>query len=662
MPRQLPAPPPLFTGRDREIAVLDKAMNPTAGTVLISAIGGLGGIGKTSLALHWAYQHRDQFPDGQLFVDLRGFAHGAEPLSPGAALAVLLDALGVPASELPADLEAQTGLYRTLLNDRRMLIVLDNARDTTQVTPLLPGTPACAVIVTSRDRLPGLATAYAASSQTLDMFDHHRAHDLLVGRLGQERLTQDPDAVADIIASCGGLPLALSIVAGRIAALPDHELKELAEDLRDTATRLSALDDGDPVSSVPAALSWSYAALPEEQATAFGLIGLVPGPDIGLTAAASLTGLPVPAARAVLSGLTRVCLLDAHAAGRWRMHDVVGLYAAAQASEEATLGLRRLVDHYLHTAAAGRSLFNPHGSSLEIGPLAAGALTADLADADAALAWFETEHACLLAIQRLALEHGWYDAVWQLASTLIPFHWRRGHVRLDVVCWQLATEAADRLGDPAKQITAYQHLGQSVGRTGKDAEGVRQIRRALAIAERIGDLAEQAQSHVLIAQTLNLAGREEQAVVHARQAVRLWQAIGNPVQEATALNSAGWMLARLGRYDEALAACEAALVLFGQHGHPDGQAATLDSLGLIAFRAGQLGQALEYYQQALAKCLEVGDTYNAADVLDRLAGTYLAAGRSQDATAAWREALGLYQTQERFGDVERMRTRLSFTG
>ena len=665
VPRQLPLPPSPFTGRDHEVALLDKAVNPTAGTVQISTISGLGGIGKTWLALHWAHRHLDQFPDGQLFVDLRGFTPGADPMAPDAAVAVFLDALGVPPNELPTDPAARTGLYRTLISDRRMLIVLDNARDTTQVTPLLPGSPTCAVLVTSRDRLPGLATAYAAQPLMLDMFDQHRARDLFVQRLGPERLAGDPDAVAGMLACCGGLPLALSIVAGQVAAQPHHALGALAVGLRDTTSRMAALDDGDPVSSVPAALSWSYTALPAEQATMFGLLGLAPGPDIGPAAAASLVGLPVARARPVLDGLTQVSLLDAAATDRWRMHDVVGRYAAEQAERDQPgrdAALHRLADFYLHTAAAGRRLLNPQLSRIEFGPITAGAQAEQLADADAALAWFEAEHACLLAIQQWALHRGWYDTVWRLAWALIPFHWRRGHIGLDVVVWRCALDATEHLDDPATQLMIHRNAGQALGRAGEHGEALRQLERSLALAEQTGNVTAQAQAHLRMAQTLALADPDERELTHARHAVRLHRRAGNPVHEASALNSAGWAATRLGRYDEARDACQAALTLFRRHHNPDGQAATLDSLGLIAFRAGRRDQALQYYQEAIDISRGIGDDYNLADVIDRLASTHLALGSPQLAVAAWHEALRLYQVQERHDDAERIRENLATTG
>ena len=293
VPRQLPPTPSTFTGRTEELAAIDEVMDhaaETGGTVIISAIGGTGGIGKTWLALHWAHRNVHRFPDGQLFVNLHGFDPSGKPTSPEDAIHGLLDALGVAPQSIPATFEAQTALYRSLLSDKRMLIVLDNAADPAQVVPLLPGSASCTVLATSRNRMINMVNAYGATPLLLDTLSEVDARALLTNRLGTARLDREPDAVAAILASCAGLPLALGIVAGRALEHPDFPLRELADELRDATGRLTSLDE-DPVTGVRSMLSWSYAALTQAQARVFGLLGLAPGPDIGLAAATRLTGL-----------------------------------------------------------------------------------------------------------------------------------------------------------------------------------------------------------------------------------------------------------------------------------------------------------------------------------------------------------------------------------
>lgn len=348
-PRQLPAAPAPFVGRRDELDRLDAAVRAAAGggaTVVVSAIAGAGGIGKTWLALHWAHRHLDRFPDGQLFVDLRGFSPDAEPMNPAVAVRGFLDALGVDPARIPVDQHAQAALFRSMVAGKRMLLVVDNAADTTQVAPLLPGSPTCAVVVTSRNRLPGLITGHGAHLLPLDVLADGEARALLTDRLGAERVRAEPVAVAELIALCGGFPLALGIVAGHARTRPDLPLSALAAELRDLG--LGALDDDDPTASLPAVLSWSHHALTAEQAAVFALLGAAPGPDIALPAAASLAGLPEVRARAVLRALERASLTVPDARGRHRMHDLIRRYATEtpgllpEAARSA--GLRRVVD------------------------------------------------------------------------------------------------------------------------------------------------------------------------------------------------------------------------------------------------------------------------------------------------------------------------------
>ncbi|TWG07578.1 NB-ARC domain-containing protein [Saccharopolyspora dendranthemae] len=275
VPRGLPEPPGGFAGREDEFAALTGALDAEAHlapTVVISAIGGVGGIGKTWLALHWAHQNAERFPDGQLFVNLRGFDPIDEPLSPREAVRGFLDALGVPPQDVPPDLNAQLALYRSLVANRRILVVLDNARDSAQVVPLLPGASSCTVLVTSRDRLVGLVTRHSARPLAVDTLGEADSRSLLARRLGHARLETEADAVAELIRYCAGLPLALSIVAGRAVLDPQIPLAELAAELRDRSSRLEAFDAGEPTVCLEAVLSWSYQAVDDQQARLFGLM------------------------------------------------------------------------------------------------------------------------------------------------------------------------------------------------------------------------------------------------------------------------------------------------------------------------------------------------------------------------------------------------------
>jgi DNA-binding SARP family transcriptional activator/tetratricopeptide (TPR) repeat protein len=666
VPHQLPAPPRWFVGRTGELTALTQALDAgseSGATVVISAIGGVGGIGKTWLALHWAHRHLDRFPDGQLYVNLHGFDPTGQPMPPAAAVRGFLDALGVDPGVIPADLDAQTALYRSLVADKRMLILLDNAADATQVTPLLPGSPSCTVVVTSRDRLAGLVTAHGAHPVALDVLDEPAARDLLAHRLGADRLAAEPDAATELLAFCAGLPLALSIVAGRAQAHPDFPLAALAAELRDATARLHVLDEDTPDASLPGVLSWSYHALTAEQARVFGLLGIASGPDISVPAAASLTALPTGQAMALLRALERVSLIQQQVPGRYRMHDLVRLYAADQAcgdhpEADREAALRRLVDFYLHTAHAGDRLLDPHRPLVEIGPPMPGCHQHSLPVQTAALAWFDSEHPCLLAAQQLAAKWGWQHSVWQLAWVLDVFHQRRGRFQDALAAWRAGLVAADNQGDPATQHLVRRRLAYYCAREGRHDEALEQLQHALTLAEQSGNRLGQAHTHHNLGWAWGQRGDDQRALEHTTRAVHMFHALGSPVWEARALNSVGWYAARLGRHAQACTACEAALGLFRRHSDREGEANTLDSLGFIAHDTAQHTQALGYYHQALTLYHDLGDTYEEAETLDRLGQTYIALGQHEQARTVWRQALQLYRQQGRDEDVDRIQRQL----
>ncbi|MFC0430878.1 BTAD domain-containing putative transcriptional regulator [Kutzneria buriramensis] len=665
VPHQLPAPPRCFTGRTSELAALTQALDAgseAGATVVISAIGGAGGIGKTGLALHWAHQHLDRFPDGQLYVNLRGFDPTGEPMPTEAAVRGLLDALGVDSGAMPVDLDAQAALYRSLVAGKRMLILLDNAVDAAQVASLLPGSPTCTVVVTSRNQLTGLISTHGARPLPLDVLDEPTARDLLAYRLGADRLAGEPEATAELLACCAGLPLALSILAGRAQTHPDFPLAVLASELRDASTRLGALDEDVPSASLPAVLSWSYRTLTTEQARVFGLLGIAPGPDISLPSAASLTTLSPNQARAALRALERVSLIQQQVPGRYRMHDLVRLYAAGQAHHDQPedvreAALRRVLDFYIHTAHTADRLLDPHRPGIRLDPPAPGTHPHPLPDAPAAMAWFATEHANLLAAQETAITHAWHGAVWQLAWTLTSFHLRRGRLHDQYAVCRAAVDAAEHLCDPATRSLAHRRLGVAYAELGQHEEAVGHLHQALALAEHHPDSTEQAHTHHLLAVVWERRGDDRRALDHATRALDLFRALNNPVWEARALNGVGWFAACLGHYDTARAHCQAALALH-HHDDPEGEALTLNSLGYTDHHTGHHRQAIDRYQHALDLFRSLGDTYEAADTLDGLGHPHAALGQHEQARTVWREALELYRQQGRIADAERVQRQL----
>ncbi|MGH3620632.1 MAG: ATP-binding protein [Sciscionella sp.] len=666
VPRQLPPSPRWFTGRAAELAALSAALDEVAGqnnTVVISALGGTGGIGKTWLALRWAHEHLTEFPDGQLFVDLHGYAPTGGPVAPARAVRGFLDALGVDSGRIPVELDAQVALFRSLVAGRRLLIVLDNARDTSQVISLLPGSPSCTVLVTSRDRLAGLVTGHGARPLPVDVLSEPESRALLLARLGAARLAAEPDAVGEVLACCAGFPLALSVVAARAQTHPELALAVVAAELRETATRLGALDEGDPAASVPAVLSWSTRALTPEQGRVFGLLGIAPGPDISLPAAASLTALPTAEVGVLLRGLERVSLVQQGPAGRWWMHDLVRLHATdhahhTQPEHERNAALRRLAEFYTHTAHTGDRLLSPHREPLEFDPPVAGCYPRSLDDAAAGLGWFDAEHPCLLATQRLAAARGWHATVWRLAWTLTSYHHRRGRLHDNVAAWQAGLAAAPHLPEPTMRIQAYRLLGDAYARVGRHEEAMEHLQHALTLAKYTGELTQQAHTHHILGWAWERRGQDQRALEHTTHALHLFQILNEPVREARALNAMGWCEARLGRYAQGRAHCEAALTLHRRHHDRGGEAATLDSLGYLAHHTGEHTQARDYYQHALTLYRDLSHTYDEADTLDGLGHTHAALGDHQHARAVWQQALQLYQAQYRSHDADRVQHQL----
>lgn len=661
IPRQLPAAPRFFTGRAEEFAMLTAALDEAGATVAISVIAGTGGIGKTCLALHWAHRHAVRFPDGQLFVDLRGFSPHGDPVPPSTALRGFLHALGVEPSAIPQDLDGQAGLYRSMVADRHILIVLDNVLDTNQVVPLLPGSAACTVLVTTRRQLAGLTTIHGARSLHLGVLSGPESRQLLADHLGSGRLAAEPDAVTELLACCAGLPLALCIVAARAAVRPSR-LWALAEELLDRATRLDGLDAGELPLNLRSVFALSHAALSAKATTLFELLGLASGPDISLPAAGSLMAIPVTEVRLLLRELEAAHLLTQPASDRYRMHDLIRLYAGEQArqvqSEDAVTAARRLVDFYVQTAYVAERFLSPHRPPIELAPVAPGCRPHQLSDATASLAWLDAEYSCLLAAQQLAAERGWHKAVLQIAWSLSTFHFRRGRLDDNVTIWQVGLAAATRTGDPADLLMAHRHVGRACGDAGRHAEALHHLRAALELAENSGDLLVQAHTHHALAGTWERQGAYQRALDHATKALDGYRALDQPVCEADLLNMVGWYSIQLGKYPQAGIYCREALALQRRHSNHEGEANALDSLGYLAHRTGQYRQAVIYYRQALDRYRAIGDLHELASTLERLGHTYVALGENDEARRTWRQALELCESQRRVKDAHRMRRQL----
>jgi DNA-binding SARP family transcriptional activator/tetratricopeptide (TPR) repeat protein len=669
-PRQLPTAPRLFTGRAAEMACLTaglaeaQAQQPERATA-ISVISGIPGVGKTWLALHWAHKHVTRFPDGQLWINLRGFDPCEPPLNAETALRGFLAALGVPAAEVPADQQAQSGLYRSLVAGKRILIVLDNARDTSQVVPLLPGGTDCLVLITSRRRLAGLAAGHGARMLDLDVLTEREGRDLLARSLGAERLTAEPEAAAELVACCAGLPLAISIAAAQAATHPGFPLATLAADLADDATRLDGLDTGEASASVRSVLSCSYRALGTSAASLFGLLGLAPGPDISLAAATSLGGMTVQQARAALLDLENAYLVQQHMPGRYRMHDLIALYALEQARTDQPAGARtdallRVVDHYLHTAVAGEQMLSPQRYPLSLNEPVAGCVRHPLRDAADALAWFRIEYPCLLAAQRLAAAQCWHARVWQLAWATNTFHKFQANLHEWAATWQAGVAAADHLGQPAIQALARRCVGLACAYTGRHDEALNYLSEAMCLAERAGDTTARAHIEATLSRAWERQGNFLMAHTHAARAVSLFRTLRLPAWEADELSVVGWCQAHLGRLTEARVACDAALALQLQHHDRHGEANTRDTLGYVAAQVGDHAQALNHYSHALGLWRDLGHSHGEADSLAGLAAAYAASGAHGRASTAFRQAIELFRAQHRAAEADDLQRQLDF--
>jgi tetratricopeptide (TPR) repeat protein len=472
--------------------------------------------------------------------------------------------------------------------------------------------------------------------------------------------------VHELLDWCSGLPLALSIAGARAAAQPALPLSMLTEELREETTRLDALDAGELSANLRAVFACSYHALDPDAASVFGLLGLAPGPDIGLRAAASLIGRPVADTRRLLRSLEHAHLIAQYKPCRYRMHDLIRLYAAERAvqdhaEESRAAALERLVDYYLHTACAGELRLRPQSEPIELRPYAKECQPEEPADPAQALAWFAAEHANLLAAHRLAVESGLRRAAWQLPWAMDTFHYRSGYQRDNISGWVLGLAEAEkqRDTDPGAEILALRRLGRAHSVVGEHAMALELLQRACDRADEHGTMADQAHNQIFLGWAWELCGDAEKALAHTEAGLRLFHELGDESWEPIALNAVGWYYAQLGRFDDARKHCERALDLSQGNRNASGAASILDSLGYIACSTGDYAQALIHYQATLDKYREFGNRYSEADTLVRLAEAHAAAGEREAAVTALRQALELYQTQHRLADAEQVAHRLA---
>jgi len=641
-PAQLPPPVAAFAGRGAELASLDAILPDPEDGAVISVIAGTAGVGKTTLAVHWAHRVAAHFPGGQLYVNLRGFDPSGPAADAGQALRGFLDAFAVPPERIPARLEDQVALYRSLLAGRRVLVLLDNARDAEQVRPLLPGSPGCLAIVTSRSHLTGLVAGQGAHPLHLDLLPPGEARELLSRRLGSSRVSREPDAVEEIIAGCARLPLALTITAARAAASPSFPLAAVAADLREAGHVLDPFEVGDAATDVRAVFLSSYRALSDGAARLFRLLGLHPGPDITVGAAARLAGIAPDRVRGLLAELARGYLLAEQRPGRYACHDLLRAYAAEQAhqhEDEATrqAAVDRFLDYWLHVACTAATLIEPFFAPAvpDPAPAVSGPVTIE-----EALAWFTAERASLLGAVSLAASSGRAGHAWRLAWALSTFLLRRGLWSDQVTACQAALEATRRAGDTAGEAHGLVLLGLGYARSGRHREAVPLLNDGLRLlAGTDGHGRTLVMAYSSLTWIAELEERYGDMLTHAERALELSWASGDRSMEIMSLGDVGYCHAKLGNYSQAIRYCGQALARSKAAGERAWESASWDSLGYVYHQLGDHRRSVTCYERSLGLARETADRFNEAGILDRLGDVHASAGDQDAARWAWMQSL-----------------------
>jgi DNA-binding SARP family transcriptional activator/Tfp pilus assembly protein PilF len=651
VPAQLPADVSAFTGRADPLRRLDELLTDGGGRqargMALALVSGTAGVGKTALAIHWAHRNLDRFPDGQLYVNLRGYDPN-QPVTAAGALTTLLTALGVTGGDIPLDVDARAARYRTELAGQRLLLVLDNASSVEQVRPLLPGSASCAVLVTSRDSMAGLVARDGAHRIDLDLLPRDDAHALLHRLIGR-RADADPDAVRALAHCCARLPLAIRVAAELAISRPTTSLSTLVRELADQQQRLHLLDaGGDPHAAVPTVFSWSIRNLPADAARTFRLIGLHPGPDLDAYAAAALTASDLTAVRRTLDALAGAHLLHSTGPGRYGMHDLLCAYASSLAQQGEAESARndaveRLFDYYLVTAAKAMDHLHPTDAHRRPRTVTTPpSHVPDLADPEEALAWLDAERQTLVSVAAHAAHHGWPSHSVQLSTTLFRYL-DAGHNLDALAIHEYAREAAEQSGDIAGQAEALNGLGIVHLRLGRYESAARHLQQAFTHFHQAGNLLGQARALGNVGIAEQLQGHYMVAADYRERALRLYRQVGDQLGEARSTNDIGILEQRLGNYQRAADYHTHALDLFRAAGDVNGQAIALNNLGDVEQRLGRYERAVQCLQQSLTLSRQIGDRTAEAWSLNSLGDVHTRAGDPTQASNHYREALTIFR-------------------
>lgn len=654
VPRQLPMDVAHFTGRDAELAALDALLiedpvdRPAA--MVIGVIAGTAGVGKTALAVHWAHRVRDRFPEGQLFVNLHGYSP-CPLMGPEQALGEFLRALDVPMEQIPAGLGERAALYRSVLDGRRVVVVLDNAATAEQVRPLLPGSASCRVVVTSRNRLSGLIAHDGASRVSVDLLPPAEAITLLREVIGTARVAAEPESTAALASQCAYLPLALRIAAERAATHPHVTVADLAEELAVVHDRLDLLataEQEDEATAVRAVFSWSYHALAPEAARAFRLLGLHAGADLSAPAAAALTDTTPAQARRLLETLVGMHLIEETGKDRYRLHDLLRVYAAERAQAEETdhdraAAVRRVLTWYLHTGDAADRMLTPHRRRVSLGHPELPGTPLEFTTYGQALDWCETERANLVAAVRHAAEAGEHVIAGKLPLALWGFFNLRKHWADLITTHHIGLTAAQHLHDQEGEAWNRGGLGMAYLDLRRCDEALHHYQRALHICQDINDPWGEAVALLSLGRAYLQLERYDKALDYSQQALHICQDIDDPWSQTFALLNIGTIHRRLHHFEDALDCFQRTLTVVRSARHPSGEAMTLHNLGDTYRDLQRFEDARDYFQQACSAYRGIGDRWGEAETLRDIGDTFQKLNQMPAAVEYWRLALPIFE-------------------
>jgi tetratricopeptide (TPR) repeat protein len=649
VPAQLPHDVLGFTGREPELAGLASlATGQQDEAVVITAIDGVAGIGKTALGIHFAHRVAAAFPDGQLFVNLRGFDPEHPPLAPGEVLARFVRALGTDPADLPADPDELAAMYRSQLSGRRVLVVLDNAVSAEQVRPLLPGTASCLAIITSRNRLSGLVAVDGAQRLTLDMLPPGQAVALIARIAGDERAAADPAATRRLAELCGRLPLALRIAADRAAAHPHLSIADLAEELAAESDRLDVLATDEQTSQIRAVFSWSYRALAPGPARAFRLLGLHPGQDISTAAAAALLGTPVPETRRLLRILTGGHLLEETGRDRYQFHDLVRVYAAerALADEPAPhqmAAICRLLTWYLHMADTFESIFNPDHAHLSLDTRPSSRRPSPFTTHLQAWQWAESELANLVPVLRQVTRASDDVLAWRLPAAVAIIFDLMGQWGDLIPPLGSALAISRKLGDRTAEARILIHLAEAHMNVRKLDKAIEYCQSAFSIYGETDEWNGQWSARQLEGIACLFLERFSEAIDRLQRALATARQVSNRRTEGMSLTWLGAVHERLGAFETAIGLREQAVAALRQARSRWQYAYALERLAEAYHHVGRTSHAIDNYQQAQAIFCQIGDRRNQADVLSQLGNAQKTAGQSDAARQSWQQALAIFE-------------------